>query len=257
VLLYEELADNERLKRELEIARHIQLGSLPQTTPRIKGLDISGVSIPSTEVGGDFFDYLNGNARAVSIVVGDVSGKGTSAALYMAKVQGILRSLNSFGLSPRELLIRANQLLCGDLDKKFFVTAIATSFEPAGRSAHLARAGHLPLFFYRHQVRKVELISPAGLGLALDNQGAFDTQLQEQQLDYEPGDILVFVTDGVTEAQNHTLQEFGEQNLIDVMSKHADKTAAQIRDEILRAIEQFVAESKQNDDRTVVVVKAV
>lgn len=257
VLLYEELADSERVKRELEIARHIQLDSLPQVTPRIEGLDISGISLPSTEVGGDFFDYLNGSDRGLSIVVGDVSGKGTSAALYMAKVQGILRSLSSFGLSPRELLIRANQLLCGDLDRRSFVTAIATSFESSARVVNLSRAGHLPLFFYRDRMGVVERVSPPGLGLALDHQGAFDTQLQEHKLNYEPGDILVFVTDGVTEAQNRALHEFGEEKLIEVMLQHAGSSAVQIRDAILRAIDLFAADSPQNDDRTIVVVKAV
>ncbi|HQV32422.1 MAG TPA: PDZ domain-containing protein, partial [Calditrichia bacterium] len=109
--LYSELAEKERLRYELEIARRIQLASLPQQTPVIKGLDIAGVSIPAQEVGGDYFDYLNGRPDELTIIIGDVSGKGTSAALYMSKVQGIMRSLHDFCDTPRDLLIRTNKLL--------------------------------------------------------------------------------------------------------------------------------------------------
>jgi serine phosphatase RsbU (regulator of sigma subunit) len=98
--LYEELAEKERMKHELAIARRIQLASLPQKTPVVKGLEIAGSSLPALEVGGDFFDYLNGSTDHLTVVVGDVSGKGTSAALYMSKVQGILRSLHPREPSP-------------------------------------------------------------------------------------------------------------------------------------------------------------
>ena len=97
--LYEEHAEKERMRHELNIARRIQLGSLPSVTPDVPGLDIAGLSVPALEVGGDFYDYLGWNGKEVMVVVGDVSGKGTSAALYMSKVQGILRSLYGFQLA--------------------------------------------------------------------------------------------------------------------------------------------------------------
>ncbi|RMD97795.1 MAG: PDZ domain-containing protein, partial [Calditrichaeota bacterium] len=162
--LYEELAEQERLKHELKIARQIQLASLPQATPEIQGLQISGVSIPASEVGGDYFDYLNGKPGYLTIIVGDVSGKGTSAALYMSKIQGIFRSLFSFNLSPRELFIHANQLLAPDMDKQYFVTALGVAFQTPKRKLTLARAGHLPLFHFQNNSHKVELITPKGLG---------------------------------------------------------------------------------------------
>jgi sigma-B regulation protein RsbU (phosphoserine phosphatase) len=255
--LHEQLSEQERLKHELAIARRIQLASLPQTTPKIDGLDIAGISIPAMEVGGDYFDYLNGVPNAITVIVGDVSGKGTSAALYMSKVQGILRSLHGFRLSPRELFIRANQLLCHDMEKKSFVTSLGADFDSATRRLVLARAGHLPLFYYQAQNRKVEKITPKGLGLGLDNHGVFANELEEKVLQYETGDIFLFVTDGVTEAQGRNGSEFGEEGLLKILENNSTLSAHLIRDRVITAVKQFAGETKQHDDQTVVVVKVV
>jgi hypothetical protein len=177
--LYEELAEQDRLKHELEIARQIQLASLPQSTPIMEGLEIDGISVPAQEVGGDYFDYLNGQPNEITVIVGDVSGKGTSAALYMSKLQGILRSLHGFNLSPRDLFIHANTLLCEDLEKKSFVTAIGGFFNSSSHVMCLARAGHLPLYYYNAKSAKVELVTPKGLGLGLKNSTVFAKQLEE------------------------------------------------------------------------------
>jgi serine phosphatase RsbU (regulator of sigma subunit) len=255
--LYEELAEQERLKHELAIARRIQLASLPQITPKIEGLDIAGTSIPATEVGGDYFDYLNGMPNEITVVVGDVSGKGTSAALYMSKVQGILRSLHGFGLSPRELFIRANQLLCQSLERTAFVTSIGADFDAKARRLVLARAGHLPLIYYNAKTRQVEKVTPRGLGLGLDNHGVFASELEEKVIQYEAGDIFLFVTDGVTEAQASNGGEFGEESLLKILEANVNLRADQIRDQVINAVKGFAGEAYQHDDQTVVVVKAV
>ena len=253
--LYEELAEKERLKLELQIARRIQLASLPQHTPALKGLDIAGVSVPALEVGGDFFDYLNGVAGRMTIVVGDVSGKGTSAALYMSKVQGIFRSLHGFGLSPGDLFIRANGLLCGDMEKKSFVTAVGAAFDTQKRTILLARAGHLPLYHYRMSEGRVVKITPRGLGLGLNNEGVFSSELEETVVHYAAGDILVFVTDGITEAQNGAGELFGEDRLMSAIVARAGTTAAEIRDGVLKDADGFSAGVAQHDDETIVVVR--
>lgn len=253
--LYEKLAEQERLKYELEIARRIQMASLPQKTPQISGLDISGVSIPASEVGGDYFDYLNGVSDSLTVIVGDVSGKGTSAALYMSKIQGILRSLHDFGLSPRELFVRANRLLSHDLEKTAFVTAIGAAFDSAHRKVNVARAGHLPLFYYRKSALSVEKITPKGVGMGLDKAGLFDVALEEQVIDFHSGDVFLFVTDGVTEAQSENGLEFGEDRLANLLTCQAGDNADQIRAKIVDAVSDFVAEKSYHDDLTVVVVK--
>jgi len=253
--LYEQLAEKERLKHELEIARRIQLASLPQSTPQIKGIDIAGISIPAAEVGGDYFDYLNGVPDTVTVIVGDVSGKGTSAALYLFKIQGILRSLYGFGLTPRELFIRANQLLYRDMEKKSFVTAIGGYFDSNNKRLVLARAGHLPLFYFQAQFKRVKKITPKGLGLGLDEQNLFLSEIEEESLHYKKDDIFVFVTDGITEAKNAAGNEFGEDNLESVLEKNHSETAKMIRDKIINEVSRFSNNIPQRDDQTVVVVK--
>ncbi len=255
--LYEELAGQERLKHELEIARRIQLASLPQTTPMLDGLEIDGLSIPAHEVGGDYFDYLNGVTDGVTIIVGDVSGKGTSAALYMSKVQGILRSLNNFNLSPRELFIHANKLLFGDIERKSFVTALGGFFLASKRRLVLARAGHLPLYYFNARNATVEEVTPRGLGLGLNSADLFSSHLEEKTIRYNSGDVFLFLTDGATEAQNAGGDEFGEDRVRDLLLDAAPLPAAQIRAQIVEKIQSFSDAGVQHDDLTIVVVKAL
>ena len=255
--LYEELAEKERMKHELAIARRIQLASLPQKTPVVTGLEIAGVSHPALEVGGDFFDYLNGSTDHVTVVVGDVSGKGTSAALYMSKVQGILRSLHGFGLSPADLFIRANRLLCGDMEKSSFVTAVGAAFDPLERSFVLARAGHLPLYHFVAAEGRVVAITPRGLGLGLNNAGVFSAEIEERVVKYGPGDVLLFITDGVTEAHNNSGELFGEDRLTDLLSARAGESAPAIRDAVIRELAAFADGALQHDDETIVVIKGL
>ena len=255
--LYEELAEQQRLRHELEIARRIQIASLPQVTPQIAGLDIAGISIPAQEVGGDYFDYLNGIANHFTIIVGDVSGKGTSAALYMSKVQGIMRSLHDFGLSPRELFIRANQLLFNDLEKTSFFTAVGAAFTSPKRSLLLARAGHSPVFHYRATSRDVNVIVPKGIGLGLTGSDKFALELTEEEISYEPGDVFLFITDGITEAHSMNGEEFGEENVLKILRNHNGANAKRIRDQIISSVNHFTENARQHDDLTVVVVKAV
>ena len=256
-LLYEELAQRERLRHELDIARRIQLASLPQKTPQLPGLDIAGVSMPALEVGGDYYEYLNGSADRVTVVVGDVSGKGISAALYMSKVQGIIRSLHTFNLGPKELCLRLNKLLDRDLEKNYFVTALAAEILAGEHQLILTRAGHLPLFHFRMQNRKVELLTPRGIGFGLQHEDTFAQELEEFRIDYNPGDIFLFVTDGVTESRSSAGEEFGESKLVGLLARHAEENAAQLCTSVLQELRQFAGTALQADDLTVVVVKAV
>jgi serine phosphatase RsbU (regulator of sigma subunit) len=257
--LYEDLAEQERLRHELEIARRIQLESLPQFTPRVDGLDIAGVSIPAFEVGGDYYDYLDGDPRELTVVVGDVSGKGTSAALYMSKLQGILRSLHAFGLTPHELFVRTNDLLSRDLERRSFVTALGGFFHTAERRLVLARAGHLPLYHYSTARAEVLRVLPRGMGFGLSQRDVFDDELEEREIAYAPGDVFLFITDGITECLATGGEDFGEERVMDVLRELArrDTPAATLRDELVATVRRFAADVEQLDDQTVVVVRAV
>ncbi len=255
--LHEELTEQERLKHELKIARRIQMASLPQQTPDIDGLDISGNSIPALEVGGDYFDYLNSVPNGLTIIVGDVSGKGTSAALYMSKLQGIIRSLHAFDLSPKELFNRANQLLRQDMEKKSFVTAIGGCFNTSKKRLCLARAGHLPLYYFNAKEGKVKQLTPKGLGLGLEKADKFCVEMEELCFSYKSGDIFLFVTDGITEAQTNSGDEFGEERLELFLKTNYQLAAGAIQNGILEEVKDFVTGGLPHDDQTIVVVKAV
>lgn len=252
--LYEELAEKERMRHELQIARKIQLDSLPQNTPTIKGLEISGRSVPAMEVGGDFFDYLSNHQERITVVVGDVSGKGTSAALYMSKVQGILRSLHGFDLSPKELFHRANKLLCQDLEKRSFVTVLGAEFDTAKKEVVVSRAGHLPLWHYCAASGTVKKVLPRGLGLGLNDDSIFTTEMEELSVRYSTGDVFLLATDGVTEAHNEH-GDFGEERLHELLKTKHTEPAQTIQETVLSDLISFIGDRDQHDDQTIVVVK--
>ncbi|MBP6672656.1 MAG: SpoIIE family protein phosphatase, partial [Bacteroidetes bacterium] len=254
--LYEELAEKERMKHELQIARRIQLDSLPQSTPTVKGLEISGTSVPAMEVGGDFFDYLTNQNGKFTVVIGDVSGKGTSAALYMSKVQGILRSLHGFDLSPKDLFNRANKLLCQDLEKRSFVTVLGAEFNTEHRTVVVSRAGHLPLWHFDALSGAVMKILPRGLGLGLNDASIFSNEMEEKKVTYRSGDIFIFATDGVTEAHNES-GDFGEERIHTMVAAQNRQSANTIQNSLLQELSAFTGDRLQHDDQTIVIVKAL
>ena len=255
--LYEDLTKQERIKHELEIARKIQLASLPNTIPNISGLEISGISLPALEVGGDFYDFLETKNGDFMVIIGDVSGKGTSAALYMSKIQGVMRTLYEFRLSPRQLFIRTNHLLYRYLEKGFFISAMSINFVTGTNKAYVSRAGHLPLYLYQSELYNVETLTTKGMVLGLTRDKVFERNMEEDEIHYKPGDIFVLVTDGIIEAKNSMLQEYGEENLINVIKQNASKSAEEIRNMILDSVRTFAGNESQYDDVTVVIVKII
>jgi len=252
--LYEELAEQERMKHELAIARKIQLASLPQEIPQVRGLDIAGGSLPAMEVGGDFYDYLETNGRKITVVIGDVSGKGTSAALYMSKVQGILRSLFTIGLSPRDLFIRANRLLCRDLEKRSFVTVLGAEFDLGTRTARVARAGHLPLYYYDVAEGSVAKLVPPGIGLGLNDAEHPFAMLEESVRKLHAGDMYLFVSDGITEAHNEAGDDFGEDRLCAFLGDHHGEPSSLVCDMLYAEVRAFAGGAAQHDDQTIVCI---
>lgn len=255
--LYEELTKRERMKRELEIAHNIQVASLPQNVPVVPGLDIFATSIPALEVGGDFYDFLNGTANGLTIVMGDVSGKGTSAALYMSKVQGIFQTLHEFDLSPVKLMTRANHLLYKHIDSKSYITAIGANFDTLNKTLSFARAGHLPLYYYNHNIKEIRKIQPNGMGLGLSEKNIFDYSIEEIKIEYSTGDIFLFVSDGVLEALNRAGEQYGEAKLLELVKINSESDTKKIVNDILDSVKSFTSDTSQYDDITVVAVKSI
>jgi sigma-B regulation protein RsbU (phosphoserine phosphatase) len=254
--LYEELTEQERFKQELEIAHRIQLASLPQNVPVILGLDICAASLPALEVGGDFYDFLNGEDGKITVIIGDVSGKGTSAALYMSKIQGILQTLNEFSCSPSQLLTRANKLIYKHIDSKSFITVAGATFNTTNKTLSLARAGHLPLFHLNSKNNSINKMQPGGIGIGLSDDETFKESLEEIKLDFQKGDIFLLVSDGITESINKAGEQFGENRLTNYLKNNNNLNSRQICEGILLSVKNFSGDMKQFDDMTLVVVKA-
>ncbi len=257
VFLYDDLAVQERLKHELSIARRIQLESLPQQTPLVGGLDMAGISIPALEVGGDFYEYLSraDAPREISIVIGDVSGKGTSAALYMAKVQGILRTLYDSCKEPRAILAHLNRLLIRDMARDSFITATVAHIDADTMQMRMARAGHVPLFHYHASDGSISQEAPQGPGLGLVRGETFGDMVDEVSSQLAPGDILVFMTDGIIEARGAGADAIGEEELRRLLEGMEHRSAHYIRDKIITSIQNLTDGDDQLDDQTLVIVK--
>jgi sigma-B regulation protein RsbU (phosphoserine phosphatase) len=252
--------EKKRLEEEMRLAREIQTSLLPSGPLSSPGLDIAAVCVPAREVGGDYYDVLPLRDGRVGLLVADVSGKGMSAALYMAEMKGLILSLSEIHQSPRDLLIAANRIISHHLDSRSFITMTYAVFDPAAHAMTYARAGHTPLIVLQNDAgrdRRAQLLAPDGMvvGLRIDDGERFEALLQEETLRLAHGDLLVFFTDGISEAMNAESDCFGEPRLCHLVEEHGHLTLEELRERILREIDAFVGGAPQHDDMTMILVK--
>jgi serine phosphatase RsbU (regulator of sigma subunit) len=259
--LLQQKAEKERLEQELRIARSIQMSLLPQGQVVMPGLALSAHCEPAREVGGDYYDFLPLEGGRLGILIADVSGKGTSAALYMAELKGLMLSLSRLHASPRLLLIDANRIISNHLDSRSFITMTYAVMDLQARTFTYARAGHCPLL-YRPGINGtrdcgVKILAPDGLvlGLKIDNGEMFERLLQEETIALTPGDLFVLFTDGISEAMNPAEECFGEGRLGDLIDQHGSKPFEELRERILGEIRVFVGTASQHDDMTMLLLK--
>ncbi len=255
--LLREQADKERLEEELRIARKIQMSLLPQGTVTLPGLRVAALCLPAAEVGGDYYDLLPLSATRMGVLVADVSGKGTSAALYMAELKGLVLSLSRIYETPARLLGEANRILSANMDPRSFITMTYAVVDTERRTMTYARAGHNPLIHLSKGVTHV--LTPAGLGLGMDRGERFEEILEEAEVPLDSGDVFLFFTDGLSEAMNGNAELFGERRLRDVL-EHVIATESdevELKDRILDEIRVFVGDAAQHDDMTMVLLKVV
>jgi serine phosphatase RsbU (regulator of sigma subunit) len=255
--LLRQAAEKKRLEEELRIAHEIQMSLLPQGPLRMPGLSVTSLCVPAREVGGDYYDFLPLDAHRVGVLIADVSGKGTSAALYMAELKGLVLSLSRIHTSPRDLLIMANRIIAEHLDARSFITMTYAVVDLRARTMTYARAGHTPLIYLPGAERGSRILTPDGmvLGLKLDNGEMFERLLQEQTIPLRAGDLYLFFTDGISEAMNVGDDCFGEQRLATLVEEHAHLPADELRERVLREIASFVGEAPQHDDMTMILLK--
>jgi serine phosphatase RsbU (regulator of sigma subunit) len=252
-----EQAEKERLAEELRIARQIQMKLLPQGKVSLPGLRIAALCLPAAEVGGDYYDLLPLTPTRMGVLVADVSGKGTSAALYMAELKGLVLSLSCIYDSPARLLVEANRILCANMDSRSFITMTYAVVDTGARTMRYARAGHNPLIHLQARTGATHVLAPPGLGLGIDRHGRFEEILEEATVPLEEGDVFVFFTDGISEAMNTRSELFGELRLRDLVKSSEALSSEEMKEAILEDIRTFVGEAAQHDDMTMVIVKVV
>ena len=252
--------EKNRLEEELRIAREIQMSLLPRGPLNFPGLSVTALCVPAREVGGDYYDLFALSGQRLGILIADVSGKGTSAALYMAELKGLMLSLSQIHESPRQLLVEVNRILAANLDTRSFITMTYAVVDVQTRTLTYARAGHTPLIHMRnrHGARKARALAPEGLVVGLRLEGIaekFEQLLAESVVPLAEGDVFVLYTDGITEAMNADADLFGETRLLELVEEHADMSTDMLRERILRELEAFVGVAEQHDDMTMILVK--
>ena len=243
-------AEKERYTKELEIAKEIQDNFLPETAPDIPGIGIAAATIPAMEIGGDFYDFIPHGENRWGIVMADVSGKGISAALFMALSRTLLHVSGMTGTDPSSAVRQANRWIYEDGRSSMFVTVFYGVLDPAGMHFSYVNAGHNPPLLVREDGVQ-ELIGSRGIALGV----VPEVVVAATTRDLRHGDLLILYTDGVTEAFNDRDEAFGEVRLREFVWDNRTKPARDVLDGLVAEIRAFTGTAPQSDDITLVVVK--
>lgn len=252
-ILIQESIEKERLAREFELAQQMQKKLLPKVLPESDKFEIAALSVPAFEVGGDYYDFVFHSDGNISIIIADVSGKGISAAFYMAEIKGIFQSLAKIYPAPLDFLVKANETIYGHIDKKFFITLVYAYFDLKKNIVHIARAGHLPPILVKTQCIKLLKIPGAGVGLMPS--ALFRKLLKPVKLKLEKNDLILFYSDGVIEAMNEENEEFGYARLENLIISNTEMCANELVQSIFKEVTKYQGEMKQIDDITILAVK--
>ncbi len=249
-----EIAQRERLDRELEIAREVQQRLFPQTLPVVKGLEFAGYCRPAQGVGGDYYDFIRLQEGCLGVAIGDVSGKGIAAALMMASLQASLRGQIIKPCSTlSEMIQHVNRLVYEASAANRYATFFYAEYDPATRLLHYVNAGHNPPIIHRKNGTGEEIIRLEAGGTVV---GLFaDFPYQEDRVELQPGDMFIGFTDGISEAMDTNDGEFGEERLLETLRRCQARLAAETITCILDQVDAFTAGAPQHDDMTLVVVR--
>lgn len=253
--LWKSSIEKERLAQELKVARDVQLKLVPQKMPAIKNLEIDTHFVTAHEVGGDYYDFISFSDNHPGFVIGDVSGKGTSAAFYMAEFKGVIQTLASTLKDPKELVTKANRIFYKAIERQSFVTAIIGKIIPEKGIFQFVRAGHTPILHCSKKTGESKYLQPPGLGIGLEAGPKFEAIIKMEKIKLEPGDVLVVFTDGLIEARNKDGEEFGEEKVRAIMNGCDRQNAVQIKHKILAETTDFIEDTPLHDDMTFIVIK--
>jgi sigma-B regulation protein RsbU (phosphoserine phosphatase) len=254
------LKERDKLKQSLELAKEIQQQLLPRTTPRYSNFELIGVSRYCDETGGDYYDFIplqEAENKSLGVVVGDVSGHGIGSALVMASVRGALHTLiNYYSDDLPGMAAEINRQLCRSTDDSSFMTLFFGALDPEQRTLNWVSAGQAPVFLYRAQPAGGEIEELQSSGIPLGIIAASDYAM-EPAIHLNPGDMLLIGTDGIWETHNFAGEIFGTRRLCDILRQSADLSVDKIADRIFVELDQFRGDRTVDDDRTLVLIKAI
>lgn len=250
-----EMAGQERVKRELEIAHQVQSFFLPRTMPDVQGLDIAGMCLSANEVGGDYYDFIKLEDGRLAFVLGDVSGKGIQAAFFMTLVKGIVQTLSRQQLAPAEIMRRLNHLFCQNAPPGTFISVVYGEIDPKKRSFTFARAGHNPVIWYDAKAKTSTALRPKGMAIGFTDGPAFNDSIEESTISISVGDALVFYTDGFSEAMNRARDLYGDDRLVEKVTQIGGRSSSAILRMMTEDVHHFIEGMGRADDMTMAVIK--
>ena len=246
-----------QLQEDLEKARGVQAKLLPESLPDLVGFDIGTFYCSCKEVGGDYFDIIPIDRRHTGILIADVSGKGVSGAMVMVMVRSVMKLVAPNYLSPRQTLIEVNNLIAKDMKMGMFVTALYMILDEKERKLVTCCAGHNPALIWRHKTMSGSYMKPSGMALGITTSSVFQNSLKEETIELEKNDLVCVYTDGVVEAMSPEYEEFGEERLLEVVSKNVHKTCEEIIDAIYESILAHEDTAPRHDDISIIALKAI
>ncbi len=250
LLLLLELLEKSDVMKEIDLARDIQISLLPGPNIRHGNLEFASFASTASEVGGDYVDVIDTD-EGTYYVIADVSGKGLSAALYMVRLQALVHLIiEKLKPDPKELFLHLNDYIKSGKKDKTFVTACAAFFPSDGSPVKMCRAGHNPPLLYHSTRDAVSELRSSGLGLGMTSTAVFGEHLKQLSINMQPGDNLLFYTDGLTEARNPSMEQYDEHRLRELFELYGSLHATSILSKIQVAVEEFIEGEKLLDDIT-------
>lgn len=243
----------ERKRYELMIAHEIQQSFLPETVPSLKGFDLAAMNLPAKEVGGDFYDFIPISEDKIGLTIADVSGKNVSAALFMALSRTIVRASATGNPGVADVIEDANNLIAADAKSGMFVTLFYAILDLEERRLRYVNAGHNPPVVFNGETGDLLMLRAKGIALGVIE----DAEMEEHEIVLKSGDVVVFYTDGVTEAVDDRERPFGEERFFKIIEENHNLSAGDIIEKIKDEVLSFSGDTPQFDDITLMVLKAV
>ncbi|MFO7914092.1 MAG: anti-sigma factor antagonist [Candidatus Krumholzibacteriales bacterium] len=253
----ENIVEQERIYKEMQVAQEIQHSLLPRTVPEVSGYDIASYYKAAKEVGGDYYDFMNVDNDTLGVVVADVSGKGVPGSLVMTMIRTAMRMEARGNHSAADVMSRMNEFVMDDMKKGMFVTVFYVILDSRNRVISYSSAGHNPMILFRAETRETYFLNPRGfpVGINLPDDRLFKKSIDVEKIKLKKDDMLIIYTDGVTEAMNENREQYGEERLLSLIRENGDKSPQEFIDKMNEDISGFTGNEPQNDDITVVSIK--